>query len=213
MIGIPAPPLWIVAMLKALAAPFRWLWQWLMADWRHPIMLALAVICVMHIALIEPRLRSTIADLSADLTAEKDAHSATVRNYREAAKKAAAAQAENLARVQAEQAAITERTVDEYQARIADARARADELRRRSAAAADPGSSGETGLPGTGAAAGGADRATEDNRLPSFIGQCSGTLTLDERLIATEQAIQLDALIDWLIAQSSVRTSPEPVRD
>lgn len=34
-------------------------------------------------------------------------------------------------------------------------------------------------------------------------------LTLEDALIASEQALQLNALIDWVEAQSAVRFTPE----
>jgi hypothetical protein len=127
------------------------------------------------------------------LAAERGAHSATVAGYRAAAVQARAADAANAARVRADQAAINERTADDYQNRIAVSRAAAGSMRRTAAAAANPGSGGATPVPGLPAAAGGASQSAGEDRLPN-----------SDALIATEQAIQLDELINWVKAQGGV---------
>ena len=118
----------------------------------------------------------------------------TIANYRAAAEHARLTDQANAERVRAEQAIINERTSNDYEARLAAARARADELRRQNAlTAADPGSRGAAPVPGLPVAASGTARATGQDRLPQ-----------SDRLIATEQAIQLDELIKWVWAQSNV---------
>jgi hypothetical protein len=128
------------------------------------------------------------------LGAERAAHAATVANYRAAAEQARRADAANLARVEASQAAINERTKDDFESRIASARAAARRLRGNAVtAAADSGGGGSATMPGLPASAGGVAESTgEDGLSPS------------ERLIATEQAIQLDELIEWVRAQAGV---------
>lgn len=118
----------------------------------------------------------------------------TVANYRAAADGARAADKANAERVASEQRVINERTVNDYQARLDDARARAEQLRRQSAGAAtdrgDGGSSPVSGLPAP------AVRLAEgpgETRLPPA-----------DALTATEQAIQLDELIKWVRAQAAV---------
>jgi nitrogen fixation-related uncharacterized protein len=133
---------------------------------------------------------------------EQTAHAVTVVNYRAAADQARAADKANADRVIAEQRQINERTSDDYEARIADARARAGRLSAELAkAAANPGGGGGTPVPGVPAAAGGADQAAGQDRLPP-----------PDALIATEQAIQLDELIKWVRRQSSVNVN-HPVGD
>jgi hypothetical protein len=58
-------------------------------------------------------------------------------------------------------------------------------------------------VPALSAAAGGADQAADQDRLP-----------LAEALTATEQAIQLDELIGWVRRQHSVNpnAAPQPAR-
>ena len=61
---------------------------------------------------------------------EQAAFAGTVANYRAAAATARAADQANITRVAAEQRAINERTADDFEARLAAARAAADRLRR-----------------------------------------------------------------------------------
>lgn len=123
----------------------------------------------------------------------------TIANYRAAADRARAADQANSSRVAAAQAAITERTADEYQNRLDDARARAraadvERLRRQGgAAAADPGARRAAPVPGVADAAGDIAPAAGEDRFPYA-----------DRLTATEQAIQLDELIKWVRRQQAV---------
>jgi hypothetical protein len=128
--------------------------------------------------------------------AEQAALAGTVANVRAAADAARAADAANATRVAAEQNAINERTADDYEARIAAARVIADRLRHDAHGAANSGSSAKPPVPGLSAAAGGAAQATGQDRLPE-----------PDALTATEQAIQLDELINWVRAQAKVDTS------
>lgn len=126
--------------------------------------------------------------------AEQAAHAATVAGYRAAAEQARREDAANVARVKAEQAAINERTENDYEIRIAAARARAGELRREGAGApTHPGTVGSTSVPGIPAAAARAAEAAGEDRF-------SGA----DRLIATEQAIQLDELVKWVRSQAAI---------
>lgn len=124
----------------------------------------------------------------------------TVANYRAAADRARAADSANATRVADAQRAINERTTDDYETRLAAARARADQLRRESAAAAtDPRARRTAPVPGLVAAPGGAAQAPGENRL-----------SRSDALIATEQAIQLDELIKWLRRQQAVGRDAPP---
>jgi hypothetical protein len=60
---------------------------------------------------------------------EKAAHAQTVANYRAAADEAKRLDAANVERVRTEQTAITERTIDAYQSKLADSASRYDRLR------------------------------------------------------------------------------------
>ena len=124
---------------------------------------------------------------------EQAAFARTVANYRAAAERARAADQANAARVAAESKAINERTANDFETRLAAARADARRLRIDSQAAADPGSGGGASMPRLPAPARGAAQAAGEDRLPE-----------GDALTATEQAIQLDELIKWLRAQASI---------
>ena len=118
----------------------------------------------------------------------------TVANVRAAADLARAADRANADRVAAAQIAINERTAHDFEARLADARARAQRLRIQSASAAThPGAGRAASVPAVPAATGLAAQTSGEDRL-------SGA----DALTATEQAIQLDELIKWVRRQHSV---------
>ena len=125
---------------------------------------------------------------------EQQAHALTVANYRAAADIARRADAANRERVLAAQAGINERTINDYEARVGDARARADRLRRQAGAAAtDRGAGRAAPVSPASPPARAADGPAAQGGFP-----------LRDRLIATEQAIQLDALVKWVRAQAAV---------
>ena len=165
---------------------------------RLALKLVIGLGCLLLLALLvqdRNRWKAKTAHYAQLLAGERAAFSATVANYRAAADQARRADAANAARVKTEQAAINQRSKHDYQSRIAAARAAGQRLRGQQSAAADPGGRPAAPVPGLPAAAGGAAQGAGDHRLSD-----------QERLTATEQAIQLDALIDWVIAQSRVRT-------
>jgi hypothetical protein len=132
--------------------------------------------------------------------ASEAAFAGTVANVRAAADTARAADRANAARVAAAQATINERTADDLEARLADARARAGKLRVSPASAAtDRGLGRAAPMPGLPIASGRAARAAGEDRLSA-----------PDALIATEQAIQLDELIKWVRQQHDVRMNREP---
>ena len=125
---------------------------------------------------------------------EQAAFAGTVANVRAAAEQARAADRANARRVLADQAQINERTSHDLETRLADARARADRLRiQAGGGSADPGRRGAAPVPALSAAPGRLAQAAGKDRLSH-----------PERLIATEQAIQLDELINWVRRQHSV---------
>ena len=130
---------------------------------------------------------------------QQSALSTTVSNYRAAAEQASAADHANAERVEADQRAINERTENDYQARLAAAHSLARRLRDQSAsAAADPRGGPGAPVPGLPAAAGGPAEAAAQDRLPD-----------PDAELATDQAIQLDELIQWVRKQAAV----DPNRD
>jgi hypothetical protein len=128
---------------------------------------------------------------------EQSALAGTVANYRAAADRARAADLANIERVKAEQSTINERISDDFEKRLAAARAAAANISsgrlriEAGSTAADPGVGGNTSVPGLAASTGQSHEVTGQDRLP-------------DALLATEQAIQLDELIKWLKAQSEV---------
>ncbi|MGI8705933.1 MAG: hypothetical protein ACR2JJ_09105 [Sphingomicrobium sp.] len=158
--------------------------------------LVIAAGCALMLTLLihdRNRWKAKTAHYSELLSGERAAHSATVANYRLAAEQARRQDAENLERVKAEQTAISERTAYDFTSRIAATRARADELQRHAGTTADSGSRGAAHVPGISAPAEGAPESAGEDRLSDA-----------DALIATEQAIQLDELIKWVKAQSTV---------
>lgn len=128
------------------------------------------------------------------LAGERAAHGATQASYRAAAERARRADAENLSRVKSQQAQINQRSANDYESRIAAARAAAQRLRLNTAAVpADPGTGRAAPVPGIPAAPGRAAQTAGKDGFPD-----------PDRLIATEQAIQLDELIQWVRRQSEV---------
>src|SRR5437868_9315443 len=116
---------------------------------------------------------------------EQSAFATTVADYRAAATQARASDLANAQRVAADQEAINERTEHEFEARLASIRTRAEQLRVQPEAATDPRAGRNAPMPGLSAAPGVAAPAAGQDRLPA-----------GHALTATQQAIQLDELID-----------------
>ncbi|MDB5584330.1 MAG: hypothetical protein JWR80_9506 [Bradyrhizobium sp.] len=103
--------------------------------------------------------------------------------------KTAAAQAEDAAHareVESHQNIAGQESSHDYQAAVADARARAERVRHVSTPGANQGSGGKPSVSGSAAVAGGPGTATAQGRLPPA-----------DALTATEQALQLQAILDW----------------
>ena len=124
---------------------------------------------------------------------EQAAFAQTVANARAAAEQARAADMANADRVAVEQRTINERTANDYESRLAAARAHAQQLREPPNAAANPGARGSASMPGLSAAACGAVETAGQDRLSA-----------SDALTATEQAIQLDELVKWIRSQAEV---------
>ncbi len=144
---------------------------------------------------------------------EQAAFAGTVANYRAAAEQARAADKANAERVAAEQSAINERTENDFEARLAAARLRADQLRVQSPAPADSGARRAAPVSALSVAARSPDQAPGEDRLPPAGERASrldGQLGLSDALTATEQAIQLDELIKWVRRQAAVPQNGGP---
>lgn len=118
----------------------------------------------------------------------------TVKNYRDAATQARKDDAANKVRVEAEQANINQRTANEYQVRIAAVRA--DYERLRAQAGTHPSGSPATSVSLVRPAPSGTPGPAAQDEL-----------SLDDRLLATEQAIQLDELIKAVVQHSAINVN------
>ena len=118
-----------------------------------------------------------------------------VADYAAAATAARAADHVNTLRVEAAQTSINRSSDNDFQARIARARAASGRL-RENPATADRGVSRNPPVSRLSAAPGKPAQAPGQDRLPD-----------PDRLIATEQAIQLDELIKWVRAQAAIDPS------
>ncbi len=151
--------------------------------------------------------------------AERTAHRATKAGMAEAEKEAARLEAERLKRVREQQEEITNAIESDYRGQLADLGARAErlraQLRARTESAGPP--AGERGTP-LRYTAGRADAATGDDRLspaggePARIGPLGRTAEeqLERDILATQQALQLDALIDWVKQQTAIDPNAAP---
>ena len=160
-------------------------------------------------------LRAQRDDARRALGVERAAHQQSIANYR-----AAAAMARHYAQMRADDMAragqrINQEVADDYAKRIAALRARAGVV---AAGAASGGVGRVRTHAGTGAAGGGASiadlsgvpnaagRIDAPPGADGFSGVCTATDStgIATALIASEQAVQLDALIDWVEAQQRV---------
>lgn len=115
-------------------------------------------------------------------------------SVRAASARARAEDAARAARAERDQERISRETASEYQKQIADLRRRADALRVQLApAGADSGGRGGPAVSGLPDAPGRADGAAGQAGLPA-----------EDALIASEQALRLKALQDWVRAQGQV---------
>ena len=164
---------------------------------RLALKLVVALGCLMLLALLvqdRNRWKAKTAHYADLLAGERAARAGTLANVRAAVEQARQADRANAARVRRDQEDINDRSKDEFESRIAAARAAAERLRPRPAAAADPRHRRGAAVPALPAAAGGAAEGAGQDRLPDA-----------DRLIATEQAIQLEALIEWTRRQHAVQ--------
>jgi hypothetical protein len=179
---------------------------------RLALKLVIGIGCVLLLALLvqdRNRWKAKTAHYAELLSAERAAHAATVAGYQAAAERARRADAANAARVKSQQRAINQRSAHDLESRLAAARAAAERLRRdNETAAADSGGRRAAPVPDLSAAARGTAQAAGEDRLPHADQRARrdrGALGPEDALIATEQAIQLDELINWVRRQGDVR--------
>jgi hypothetical protein len=151
--------------------------------------------------------------------AERTAHRATKVEMAEAEKEAARLEAERLKRVREQQEEITNAIESDYRGQLADLGARAERLRAqlRARTGSASAAAGERGTPlrntsvRTDAAAGD-DRLPSARAEPALVGPLGRTADeqLERDIIATRQALQLDALIDWVEQQTTIDPNAGP---
>ncbi|MBD3728743.1 MAG: hypothetical protein IE933_03475 [Sphingomonadales bacterium] len=200
-----------MSLLIALRKLARLLVRWIFDDWRNGPLLFFGIAFAIMVFHRAPQLEVERDAAVVGWEGEKLAHRATIENYQRAARIAQQKAEANVARVKAAQEKASQEIVDDYKARLAAARdraARIERLRSASPAATDPGRTAAAGVPAAGAAPGRAGEAPGEDRLPS-----AGALTAADALLCTEQAIQLDALIDWVLAQAAIDTSPSEAHE
>lgn len=193
---------WLLRGLSAVG-------EWLLSDWRNGPLVLFALGFAVHAFVVAPGLRADLAASAKLVEATQLAHLGTISNFIDASDEAQRQAEANAVRVKAEQEKITDATLATYRADLAALRHRFNLLRdadrlRAGAPRTDPRRADPAGLPGTSDAAGRAAAPSGEDRLPAATG-----LTLEDALVASEQALQLNALIDWVEAQSAVRFTPE----
>jgi hypothetical protein len=159
--------------------------------------LIVSIACALALALLvhdRNRWKAKTTHYAELLSAERGAHAATLANVRAASEQARKADQANVERVTAWQSAINQRSDHDFEERLADARIAASRLRdEQSPGPAGAGRRRAAPLPGLPAGAESVVEAAGQNRL-----------SVTDKLIATEQAIQLDELIKWVKAQGAV---------
>ena len=165
-----------------------------------PLLAIAATAVALAVALLKLEARTAERDRwQTQAAAEKQAHEQTVANYRAASAEAQRQAKVNVERVKAEQAQITERTVNDYQARLADVDARYDRVRAQLAARSDLRSSDAAPM-----------SIASDATCRAYAGaDCDGLLA--KLRIAERQAWNLVALRKWVTDQALVKVEPEPL--
>lgn len=198
--------------------------KWVMGDLFRAPFVAVTVLLLVHSCVLEPRLRGEIADAEKAqsdaedaLDAEKAAHAQTSVNHKLAVAEAERLDRANVKRVKAEAATESKEIVDDLEIRLTDARRRAADADRRlrgqaNAAATRTGSGTAPRMPAVPAATGATGQAAGDSGLSTapVSGPTDGAMSINERLIATEQALQLDALIQWVNAMTAIDVNGPP---
>ena len=155
----------------------------------------LSIVMLLYIGVLhfqKAGLKRHVASIEMQLKAEKLSHENRKLTYERAAEKARADDAANQVRVERQQSHISQETSREYQTKLADLRRRFERL-RSGEAPGDQGGSGSEAVPRFPDGTAGPSPASQEDRLPP-----------EDALIASEQALQLQALINWVLGQQGV---------
>ncbi|MEL7754167.1 hypothetical protein VO57_015170 [Citromicrobium bathyomarinum] len=214
-----------LAILSGLLGVGKWLRRaasrllnWIFSDWRNGPLLVLVLWGAAHIFLIDPSMRADLAsetsradreaknadDWMASAESWEKEFNAFVADVSAAQIAAAEADRANIARVEAEFAAINERTADDYEARLAGSAAAAERLRDRLARAeADAALAGGSGggyagepvdLTARCQAFGAADCDGLLRQLPWVLAEAQANT---DKLVPLQQWVASSALIDF----------------
>ncbi|GAA0760695.1 hypothetical protein FHS52_001105 [Erythromicrobium ramosum] len=204
------------AVLKGLLAALKWV----LSDVRNALLAAFVPAFLWAAIIVVPDLREDLAETEQLLTDTQLAHLGTITNYIDASDEAQRQAKANVARVEAEQEAVTYEVTRNLRSDLAAVSARFDRLRARNAAAGDPGRANPAGLPEARDAAGRAAgapgnpdvSAARDLTAQPLCPSQFVCLTIDQAQRASEDARRHDALIVWALGQSAVRFTPEGSR-
>jgi len=208
---------WAMDLGKLIARILRAVFDWVTSDWRHAAIAMLGGICAVYLFWVEPALQQRIANRTEERNTarqerddERTAHQKTKTEYRTAQVEAARLEQKRIERVKAEQQEITDAVEADYRRQLAGLQLRAERLREELRAGAGAAGAGRgVAMPGLSPAAGGSAEAAGDRGLPAPFGR-SAAGQLERDVIASEQAIQLNALIDWLLAQNAIDPNAPP---
>ena len=153
--------------------------------------LLLSVIVILKLSLAGEQRHS--AKLQTRLEQVTAGHEQLQANVRVNAELAKAQDAAHAARVERDQIIVSQGVINDYQKQIADLRARAARGVRTAAATANPGGSGSAPVPGI-----------PDPARRTDGGTAKGGLSQSDALIASEIAVRLKALQDWVRNQAAV---------
>lgn len=195
---------WALGLGNLIERIARGIFDWVTSDWRNGPLLMLGILALGHIFVIDPNLREQRDKAIGERNAERTAHQKTKTDYRTAQAEAARLEQNRIERVKAEQQEITDAVEADYRRQLAGLHARAERLREELRAGAGAAGAGRgVEMPGLSPSAGGSAEAADDRGFPAPFGR-SPAEQLERDIIASEQAIQLNALIDWLLAQSAI---------
>lgn len=183
----------MAALKTALNGPLAlarrgWAWLGTLNPWQS-LSLALGLLALFQHVLIVAAHRHA-AKVEAQYGRERDAHAADIARWKAGQFAATKLNQATLARVAQQQQAITKETANDYQAQLADLRARLGRMRTAPATDNRRPTDGDRASP-LPVAAGGPDGQAVPGDQP------------DLRYVA-ETELQLNALIDWIKRQSAV---------
>lgn len=168
----------------------------LLKNWRSALTVAFGLALIASIVVGHVRLdaeQATTQHVAAALTRAEAAFDRTVASYRFTAEQAARRDAENIVRVRAEQAVITQGVVNDYEVRLRDSADRYERLRAQAAGYSSRLTT--AAVPDTSDATCRAYTGTGCDELPALL------------KAAQDNTDQLVALIAWTKAQATVSPS------